>query len=193
MQSISFAIVMPSEQSRRACQSYDAPQRPITSKLRKPTSAGSRNHSSRFINLVIRFVSAHLLFKIHYDRNGQPGTHYVATKAIPRLVVRLNGVLQTLNMPPKEWLIIRIPPIPIPNIPSVDRLSPDPSQLPTTDSDPSPSINEGVEVDLDGMTDEGGKLIDKLDGLVLIQVQGPSWMRPMKMIRNGILKRARHE
>ena len=45
----------------------------------------------------------------------------------------------------------------------MDRLSPDPSQLPTTDSDPSPSSNEGVEVDLDGMTDEGGELIDKLD------------------------------
>jgi hypothetical protein len=64
-----------------------------------------------------------------------------------------------LNMPPKEWLTIQIPPIPIPNV------SPHPSQLPTTDSDPSPSSNEGVEVDLDPdrLTDEGGELIDKLN------------------------------
>jgi hypothetical protein len=99
MQSISFAIGMPSKQSRCACQSYNVPQCPITSKSWKLSSAGSRNHSSQFINLVIRFMSAHLLFKIPYDRNWQPGTHYVAMKAIPQLVVCLNGVLQTLNMP----------------------------------------------------------------------------------------------
>jgi hypothetical protein len=45
----------------------------------------------------------------------------------------------------------------------VDRLSHDPSQLPTIDSDPSLSSNESIEVDLDGMMDEGGELIDKLN------------------------------
>jgi hypothetical protein len=59
-------------------------------------------------------------------------------------------------MPLKKWLTIQIPPIPLPNIPSVDRLSPNPSQLPIMDSDPSPSSNKDIEMDLDRIIDEGG-------------------------------------
>lgn len=87
-------------------------------------------------------------------------------------MVRLNGVLQTLNMPPTERLTIRLPPKTAVPSSSLGQMGPHSSQLPTTDSKSSgpsefgvqpPFSNDEVERDSDESMDEEGELISKLD------------------------------
>ena len=61
-------------------------------------------------------------------KHGQVGQAKPGFPHFADIVVRLNGVLQTLNMPPKERLTIRLPPAHM-LCTSVDQ-----SQLPTTNN-----------------------------------------------------------
>ncbi|KII86095.1 hypothetical protein PLICRDRAFT_115218, partial [Plicaturopsis crispa FD-325 SS-3] len=97
---------------------------------------------------------------------------YTAQKAIPRLTIRLNGILQTLPAPPQERLVIRIPRAP-------------------RACDPAPNASDGPDYDLgtadmeDGGLEEadleGGELLDQVDRFLddedaVDEEDGPDWL-----------------
>ena len=97
----------------------------------------------------------------------------MAEHAIPRLVVRLNGVLQTFETAPLERLVIRLPPRQ-----AADRKHDEsddsesqtishPSELPTTEiaelDIPGNAASDQENSDFERSEEEGGGLIDEVD------------------------------